>query len=366
MHRRSPTHPEKGPTPPPSPKARSQRATRWPRTGPPRRGTRAQKRRRCWRVSGEAAPRPRGAGAGGAMRASATSPCRPPAPPPRPACRRRPVLCLRAGAHGGAPGGAAAAEAVQWRARCGRAHGQRGGARRRRTPPRPSSPFPAPSRDAAPRAPCRPPPDEEDPEARVGVLRRLLGGFDEEKPPFIEPPLRCDYVSAGSPQPGPGPVQPARLARRARRAARAQQPGRRSRPPRPATCLPPLLLPPLPQGYNITVGKDFYANFNTGGCRPQGPALGLPPAPAAACPARPDAPDDPLAKAAARPPPSQVILDCAAVTIGDRVLFGPNVQARGGRARAMPAVAGPCSGPSVSACPAPDSLPPYAPPPLPA
>ncbi|GBF94638.1 maltose O-acetyltransferase [Raphidocelis subcapitata] len=72
--------------------------------------------------------------------------------------------------------------------------------------------------------------DEHDEGVRLGVLRQLLGGFDQEEPPFIEPPLRVDY------------------------------------------------------GYNIKVGKKFYANFNT------------------------------------------VILDCAPVTIGDRVLFGPNVQ----------------------------------------
>jgi maltose O-acetyltransferase len=30
---------------------------------------------------------------------------------------------------------------------------------------------------------------------RLEVLRQLLGGFDEEQPPYIEPPLRVDYVS---------------------------------------------------------------------------------------------------------------------------------------------------------------------------
>lgn len=35
---------------------------------------------------------------------------------------------------------------------------------------------------------------EADDAARLGLLRRLLGGFDEAAPPFIEPPLRCDYV----------------------------------------------------------------------------------------------------------------------------------------------------------------------------
>lgn len=72
--------------------------------------------------------------------------------------------------------------------------------------------------------------NEPDESRRLEVLGKLLGGFSEEEPPFIEPPLRCDY------------------------------------------------------GYNIKVGRNFYANFNT------------------------------------------VILDCAPVTIGDRVLFGPNVQ----------------------------------------
>lgn len=36
---------------------------------------------------------------------------------------------------------------------------------------------------------------ETDEARRLDVLRRLLGGFDEAHPPFIEPPFRCDYVS---------------------------------------------------------------------------------------------------------------------------------------------------------------------------
>ncbi|KDD73440.1 hypothetical protein H632_c2175p0, partial [Helicosporidium sp. ATCC 50920] len=71
--------------------------------------------------------------------------------------------------------------------------------------------------------------DYEDAAGRLSCLRQLLGGFDEERPPFIEPPLRVDY------------------------------------------------------GYNITVGKDFYCNFDT------------------------------------------TILDICPVTIGDRVLLGPGV-----------------------------------------
>ncbi len=34
---------------------------------------------------------------------------------------------------------------------------------------------------------------EVDPERRVALLQGLLGSFDEADPPFIEPPLRCDY-----------------------------------------------------------------------------------------------------------------------------------------------------------------------------
>eukprot|EP00884_Botryococcus_braunii_P020247 jgi/Botrbrau1/6906/Bobra.67_3s0025.1 len=67
-------------------------------------------------------------------------------------------------------------------------------------------------------------------ERRLQILGKLLGRIDKESPPFIEPPFTVDY------------------------------------------------------GYNITIGKRVYMNFDC------------------------------------------CILDCAAVDIGDRVLFGPKVQ----------------------------------------
>lgn len=36
----------------------------------------------------------------------------------------------------------------------------------------------------------------EDEDERLGLLQQLLGGMDAADPPFIEPPLRVDYVSA--------------------------------------------------------------------------------------------------------------------------------------------------------------------------
>lgn len=70
----------------------------------------------------------------------------------------------------------------------------------------------------------------DDVEGRHRVLRELLGSVDSSAPPFIEPPFYCDY------------------------------------------------------GYNITLGPNFYANFNC------------------------------------------VLLDCGRIDIGARVLLGPNVQ----------------------------------------
>jgi maltose O-acetyltransferase len=75
--------------------------------------------------------------------------------------------------------------------------------------------------------------DYDDNHARQLLLSEILGSSplsNSEDPPFFEPPFYCDY------------------------------------------------------GYNITVGKNFYCNFNC------------------------------------------VFLDCNKITIGDRVLFGPNVQ----------------------------------------
>ncbi|KAG7671784.1 putative Maltose O-acetyltransferase [Nannochloris sp. 'desiccata'] len=73
--------------------------------------------------------------------------------------------------------------------------------------------------------------DYDDAHARQLLLSEILGSaISTEDPPFFEPPFYCDY------------------------------------------------------GYNITVGKNFYCNFNC------------------------------------------IFLDCCPITIGDRVLFGPNVQ----------------------------------------
>ena len=33
----------------------------------------------------------------------------------------------------------------------------------------------------------------DDMEGRQALLKKLLGGFDPDSPPFIEPPFYCDY-----------------------------------------------------------------------------------------------------------------------------------------------------------------------------
>ena len=99
---------------------------------------------------------------------------------------------------------------------------------------------------------------------RAGIIASLFGKIDKEHPPHLESPFYCDYVSVTS-------------------CCQSHQLATKASP----VCLFPLCsrLHPrsLVQGYNLSVGKDFYCNF--------------------AC----------------------ALLDGGRITIGDRVMFGPNV-----------------------------------------
>ena len=112
------------------------------------------------------------------------------------------------------------------------------------------------------------------------MLRDLLGGFDPEAPPFLEPPFACDYgynitVREGRSAGGRGW---GRVAGRAEGAEECPSPQRAS-PSHPRS----VSRRPVSQ-----VGSSFYCNFNC------------------------------------------VILDCGEVRIGDRVMFGPAVQVYAG------------------------------------
>ena len=116
---------------------------------------------------------------------------------------------------------------------------------------------------------------------RHSILHRLLKHMDEDEPAFIEPPFTVDYVGMPS-----GPVQTSKTNLRVPRTDC-----------RIAGCLDccektlgvcGLRLSVAcwgPQGYNMTIGKGVYMNFTC------------------------------------------CLLDCAPISIGDNVLFGPNVQA---------------------------------------
>jgi hypothetical protein len=89
----------------------------------------------------------------------------------------------------------------------------------------------------------------DDDDARLAALKELLGGFDAADPPFIEPPFRCDYVRGGAGWfVGVG----------------QQQMPVQSRPLRRSPFTLCHTTKPHTQGYNIKVGKNFYANFNAG------------------------------------------------------------------------------------------------------
>ncbi len=99
-----------------------------------------------------------------------------------------------------------------------------------------------------------------DKQLRSGIVAALFGKIDKEHPPYIESPFYCDYVSQC--------LLHLRLAVQASKC-------------KVSHLAPWVLL--LVQGYNISVGKDFYCNFQC------------------------------------------ALLDGNRIDIGDRVLFGPNV-----------------------------------------
>ena len=99
---------------------------------------------------------------------------------------------------------------------------------------------------------------------RAGIIASLFGKIDKEHPPHLEAPFYCDYVSV----------------------TRCCQSLHQRLTHRSISCLPVVSSAyqfRWFQGYNLSVGKDFYCNF--------------------AC----------------------ALLDGGRITIGDRVLFGPNV-----------------------------------------